>query len=174
MRLLVLSLVAGPLLAGCASKKFVGREVGEVNEKLTALSADVERTQERTKKNEGRIDEVGQKADAGVSEAKGSARDAMNRATDAERAAKGKLVYSLTLSNDKVTFPFDRAQLSDDAKLMVDDAIGPLVGENRGVFLEIEGHTDSTGPEPYNHRLGYDRALAVRDYLHDQHKVALT
>jgi outer membrane protein OmpA-like peptidoglycan-associated protein len=33
------------------------------------------------------------------------------------------------------------------------------------VYLEIEGHTDSTGSEAYNHTLGLRRADAVRDYL---------
>jgi outer membrane protein OmpA-like peptidoglycan-associated protein len=72
-----------------------------------------------------------------------------------------------------VTFPFNRAQISDDAKAMIDEAIAQLKAENRGVFFEIEGHTDSSGPEAYNLQLGHDRALAVRNYLHDQHGIAL-
>src|SRR5437773_11604936 len=50
---------------------------------------------------------------------------------------------------------------------------GPIVADNRGAYLEIEGHTDSTGPVSYNRRLGEDRALAVRDYLHDHYQIAL-
>jgi outer membrane protein OmpA-like peptidoglycan-associated protein len=41
------------------------------------------------------------------------------------------------------------------------------------VYFEIEGHTDSTGPEAYNEKLGLDRATAVRNYLHDQLGIAL-
>jgi outer membrane protein OmpA-like peptidoglycan-associated protein len=41
------------------------------------------------------------------------------------------------------------------------------------VFFEIEGHTDGTGEPVYNEKLGEERAMAVRSYLHDQHKVAL-
>jgi outer membrane protein OmpA-like peptidoglycan-associated protein len=108
-----------------------------------------------------------------VTEAKGSAQQALTRATEAERAAKGKLIYTVTLSNDKVTFPVNRARVSDEAKALVDEAIAQLKAENRGVYFEIEGHTDSTGPEEYNHRLGEDRAMAVRNYLHDQHGIAL-
>ena len=37
----------------------------------------------------------------------------------------------------------------------------------------MEGHTDSTGPESYNEKLGLERATAVRNYLHDQHGIAL-
>ncbi len=48
----------------CASKKFVRTSVGEVNDKVDSLGQSVEETQERTRKNEGRISEVDQKAGA--------------------------------------------------------------------------------------------------------------
>ena len=160
-------------VSGCATKKYVTREVGEVNQKVDTLATEVEKTQERTKRNEVRIDEVNTQAQAGITEAKGSAQQALVKAEEAEKAAKGKLIYTVTLSNDKVTFPVNRAKVSDDAKKLVDEAIAQLKAENRGVFFEIEGHTDSTGPAEYNDKLGYDRALAVRNYMHDQHSIAL-
>jgi outer membrane protein OmpA-like peptidoglycan-associated protein len=162
------------LVSGCATKKYVGREVGEVNQKVDTLSAEVEKTQERVNRNEVRIDSVAKEAQAGIAEAKGSAQQALVRATEAERAAKGKLIYTVTLSNDRVTFPVNRSQVSPEAKAMIDEAIAQLKAENRGVFFEIEGHTDSTGPENYNLKLGEDRALAVRNYMHDQHGIALS
>ena len=174
MRSIVVPLVAaGLVLPGCATKKYVGREVGEINQKVDTLSSEVEKTQERVKKNEVRIDDVNSQAQSGINEAKGSAQQAMSRATEAERAAKGKLIYSVTLSNDKVTFPLNRYQVSDEAKALVDDAIAKLKQENRGVYFEIEGHTDSTGPDAYNQKLGLERAEAVRNYVHDQHGIAL-
>jgi peptidoglycan-associated lipoprotein len=166
--------LAGVAVSGCATKKFVSTEVGEVNQKVEALTGEVEKTQERVRRNEVRIDEVNQQAQAGVTEAKGSAQRALERATEAERAAKGKLIYTITLSNDKVTFPLNRAEISDEAKAIIDEAITPFKQENRGVFFEIEGHTDSTGPDTYNSRLGEDRAAAVRNYLRDQHGIALS
>jgi outer membrane protein OmpA-like peptidoglycan-associated protein len=168
--------MAGAALAvsGCATKKYVGTEVGEVNQKVESLGAEVERTQERVRRNEVRIDEVNQQAQAGVAEARGSAQRAMERATEAERAAKGKLIYTVTLSNDKVTFPLNRSEISDQAKVIIDEAVTPFKQENRGVFFEVEGHTDATGPENYNLKLGEDRATAVRNYLRDQHGIALS
>ena len=170
---LVPFLAVGVAVSGCATHKYVTREVGEVNQKVDTLATEVEKTQERTKRNEVRIDEVNTQAQAGISEAKGSAREALTRATEAERTARGKLIYTVTLSNDKVTFPLNRAKVSDDAKHLVDEAIAQLKAENRGVYFEIEGHTDSTGPAAYNDKLGYDRAVAVRNYIHDQHGIAL-
>ena len=163
-------LVAGVAVSGCATKKYVSREVGEVNQKVDAMGADLEKTQERVQRAEVRIDE----AHAGVTEAKGSAQRAWDKAVAAEQAAKGKLIYTVTLSNDKVTFPVNRAKIADDARTMIDEAIAQLKAENRGVFFEIEGHTDSTGPDAYNLKLGEERAMAVRNYLHDQHGIALS
>jgi outer membrane protein OmpA-like peptidoglycan-associated protein len=171
---LVPCLVAAVAVSGCATKKYVGREVGEVNQKVDTLTTEVEKTQERVKRNEVRIDDVSKEAQAGIAEAKGSANTALQRATEAERAAKGKLIYTVTLSNDKVTFPINRAMVSPEAKGMIDEAIAQLKAENRGVFFEIEGHTDSTGPEAYNVKLGEERAMAVRNYMHDQHGIALS
>ena len=74
----------------CASKKFVRTSVGEVNDKVDSLGRSVEETQERTRKNEGRITEVDQKAQAAAAsaqQANGAAADAKNAATDAKSAA---------------------------------------------------------------------------------------
>ena len=166
-------IIAAFALSGCATKKYVGREVGEVNQKVDTLTTEVEKTQERVRKNETRIDDVSRESQAGIADAKGSADKALVRATEAERAAKGKLIYTVTLSNDKVTFPVNRAAIAPDAQSLIDQAIAELKAENRGVYFEIEGHTDSTGPEAYNMKLGEDRAMAVRNYLHDQHNIAL-
>ena len=170
---LVAASVASVALSGCATKKYVGREVGEINQKVDTLSGEMEKTQERVKRTEVRIDDVDKQAQAGISDAKGSAQTALKRATEAERAAKGKLIYTVTLSNDKVTFPVNRAAVSPDARSLVDEAIAQLKAENRGVYFEIEGHTDSSGSEAYNEKLGLDRATAVRNYMHDQQGIAL-
>ena len=175
MRLLMVPVVAaGVALSGCAKKSYVQREVGEINQKVEAVSAEVEKTQERVRQNEVRIDNVDKSAQAGISEAKGSAQAAMTKAGEAEKAAKGKLIYTVTLSNDKVTFPLNRAEISDQAKQLLDEAVTPLVKENRGVYFEIEGHTDATGEETYNFRLGEERAMAARDYIAKTYAVALS
>ena len=175
MRLMIVPLLAaGVALAGCAKKSYVNREVGEVNQKVDAVSAEVEKTQERVRQNEVQIGKVNEDAQAGIAEAKGSAAAAMDKASAAEQAAKGKLVYTLTVSNDKVQFPFNKSELSDEAKALIDDEIGPYVQENAGVWFEIEGHTDSSGDAAYNMLLGEERAMAVRDYLAKAHGIALS
>jgi hypothetical protein len=61
---------------------------GEVNQKVDAVSGQVEKTQQRVTENEARIDNVDKSAQAGIGEAKGSASAAMSKAQDAEKAAK--------------------------------------------------------------------------------------
>ncbi len=174
MRTVIVPLLAASVaLAGCAKKSFVQREVGEVNKKVDAVSAEVEKTQQRVQQNEVRIDAVDKSAQSGISEAKGSAQSAMTKAQEAEKAAKGKLIYTVTLSNDKVRFPVNKAEISDEAKALIDEAVAPLVQANRGVWFEIEGHTDNTGDAAYNFRLGEERAMAVRDYIAKKHGIAL-
>jgi outer membrane protein OmpA-like peptidoglycan-associated protein len=171
--LIVPLLAASVALAGCAKKSYVQREVSEVNKKVEAVTAEVEKTQQRVQQNEVRIDAVDKSAQAGINDAKGSASAAMTKAQAAEKAAKGKLIYTVTLSNDKVRFPVNKAEISDEAKAMIDEAVAPLVKENRGVWFEIEGHTDNTGDTAYNFKLGEERAMAVRDYIAKTHSVAL-
>jgi len=171
--LIVPLLAASVALAGCAKKSYVQREVGEVNKKVDAVSAEVEKTQQRVQQNEVQIASVDKSAQSGISEAKGSAQAAMSKAQEAEKAAKGKLIYTVTLSNDKVRFPVNKAEISDEAKALIDEATAPLVKENRGVWFEIEGHTDNTGDAAYNFKLGEERAMAVRDYIAMKHAVAL-
>ena len=43
-----------------------------------------------------------------------------------------------------------------------------LKGENKNVYLEIQGHTDASGGKEYNYKLGEERAEAVRRYLSKQ------
>ena len=174
MRTLILPLLAASIAGlGCAKKSYVQREVAEVNEKVVGISAEMEKTQQRVQQSEARIEAVDKSTVSGISEAKGSAAAAMTRAQEAEKAAKGKLVYTLTLSSDKVRFPVNKAEISDEAKALIDEAVAPLVKANRGVYLEIEGHTDSTGEAAYNFKLGEERAMAVRDYIAKTQLVAL-
>src|SRR5690242_8766807 len=126
MRSWLVLIAASVAASACATHGYVSREVGEVNKKVDTVSAEVEKTQERVARNEVRLDEV----DKSAAEAKGSAQQAMTRADAAEKAAKGKLIYTVTLSNDKVTFPLNRAQVGDDAKKMIDEAIAQLKAEN--------------------------------------------
>jgi peptidoglycan-associated lipoprotein len=181
--------IAAPILAlalggttACATKKMVKTQVGEVNGKVETLSKSVEETQERTRANEGRIAEVdtkaqaaGQRADqAGrrADEARAAA-DAVNSRADAIERASKRLVYEVTLSEDKGGFKFGKAAMPDEAKADIDQLVQQLKANPNGAYIEIEGHTDNTGSKELNYKLGLERAEAVKRYLYEQHQVPL-
>ena len=177
----ILALVLGGTTA-CATKKMVRTQVGEVNGKVETLSKSVEETQERTRANEGRISEVDQKAQAAgqradqagrrADEARAAA-DAVNARADAIERASKRLVYEVTLSEDKGGFKFGKAVMPDEAKADIDQLVQQLKATPNGAYIEIEGHTDSTGTKEGNYKLGLERAEAVKRYLYEQHQVPL-
>ena len=167
-------------VSGCATKKYVSKEVGAVNQKVDTLSESVEKNQERIGRNEaenerqdGDIRRVDAKADE-VGQLASSAQSEAERArSEAQQAMKGKLLYEVTLSNDKVNFGLNASELSDEAKVMVDELAEKVKADNRGLWIEVEGHTDATGDDGYNKELGMKRATAVRDYLYQIHGLPL-
>jgi peptidoglycan-associated lipoprotein len=181
--------VAAPILAlalggttACATKKMVRTQVGEVNGKVETLSKSVEETQERTRANESRIGEVDQKAQAAgqradqagkrADEARAAA-DAVNARADAIERASKRLVFEVTLSEDKGGFKFGKAAMPDEAKADIDQLVQQLKANPNGAYIEIEGHTDNTGSNEMNYKLGLERAEAVKRYLYEQHQVPL-
>jgi peptidoglycan-associated lipoprotein len=179
MRRIVLAIpVMAVVLGGstaCATKKFVNTRVGEVNTKVDSLGRTVEETQERTRANEGRISEVDQKAAAAGMTAE-EARNAANAAgsrVEALDAASKRLVYSVTLSEDKGNFKLNRVEIPDEAKAEIDNLVNQLKANPNGAWIEIEGHTDATGSKAYNMALGEKRAEQVKRYLYEQHQVPL-
>ena len=89
------------------------------------------------------------------------------------RQFPGSLVPGETvLSDDSMKFPVSQATLSPEAQARLDAFIDKLKTDNRNVYVEVQGHTDATGPKEFNYRLGEERAEAVRRYL-NEHGVAL-
>ncbi len=159
----------------CATKKFVNTRVGEVNTKVDTLGRSVEETQERTRANEGRISEVDQKAAAAgmtAAEARAAA-NAAGTKVDTLDAASKRLVYEVTLSEDKGNFKLNRVEIPAEAKTEIDALVSTLKANPNGAWIEIEGHTDATGGKAYNMQLGEKRAEQVKRYLYEQHQVPL-
>jgi outer membrane protein OmpA-like peptidoglycan-associated protein len=65
---------------------------------------------------------------------------------------------------EDVHFLFDRYDLTEEARRILDQAVAQLRG-NPELKIEIEGHCCSIGTEEYNLSLGVRRADAVKDYL---------
>jgi outer membrane protein OmpA-like peptidoglycan-associated protein len=170
----------------CATKKFVRTSVGEVNDKVTTQGKSLEETQERVRVAEGRITETDAKATAAgdsASKANAAAAEAANRATEVGRTAETraasiegemrKLIFETVLSEDRGEFKLGKADLPPDATGAIDTMVSQLKADKKAVWVEIEGHTDSTGDKKMNESLGLNRAEAVKRYLYEKHQIPL-
>ncbi len=160
-------LTGGALLLGisgltaCASKTYVGEEVAKssaaTDKRINDVESQVEATQTKVKAHEVKLTELDN-----------ATRQALERAQQAGKLAEGKFVYSLVLSDDAAKFPVNQHELSTEAQDQLNAFAERLKGENKNVYLEIQGHTDATGSDAYNLKLGEARAEAVRRYLNKQ------
>jgi outer membrane protein OmpA-like peptidoglycan-associated protein len=142
---------------GCASKKLVNREVGRVDNRVSGVETQVEAAQVRLQDHDVRIDATSR-----------TAQEALDRALAAGKLAEGKLLAETVLTDDQVKFGFDQRKLSTEAEAALDQFVGTLKTENKGVYIEIQGHTDAVGVDGYNEKLGQARADAARVYLAKQ------
>ena len=147
---------------GCATKKYVRQETGAVGARVDQVEGQVEETQTTVRQHDTRI-----------TEASRTAQEALQRAQEAGKLAQGKLLYETVLTDEKVKFGFDTSDLSPEARSALDEFATQLKGENKGVYIEIQGHTDSVGSDKYNEELGLLRAESVRRYLNQEHQFPL-
>jgi peptidoglycan-associated lipoprotein len=187
MKILAKLLVLTLLLSGCATKEYVHEyvqgQLKPVNARVEALegrangtdavlassSTGLEATSKRLddaivtlKVHSDRL----AKNEADIAQVSKTAQDALERAAAAGKLAAGKMAYEVVLSEDKVKFGTSKTALSKQAMSALDEFAAKVKAENRGVFIEVQGHTDSIGSAAFNQKVGQQRADAVRSYLH--------
>jgi len=165
-----LALVAS---TGCVSKKVWKQNVAETDTRMKGVESGLETQEKRTtdlaRETDGRITEVKGTAEKAVE----LGTTALSKAESAEKAARGKVLWTTTLSDDSVKFTFDGEKVPTEAQAILDDLASKVKGMDKGVYLEIEGHTDNIGSEDYNEHLGELRAEAVRNYLAEKAGIPL-
>jgi outer membrane protein OmpA-like peptidoglycan-associated protein len=137
-------------LGGCATKDYVNKQVAKVDTRVTT--------------DDTRLSDH----DAKLSQLDQTTREAMERAEAAGKLAEGKFLYSMVLQDDSVKFKTAKYDLSPEDLSRLQTFAEKLKGDNHNVYIEIQGHTDSTGPKEYNYQLGEERAEAVRLFLNKQ------
>ena len=158
------------LATGCVSTSKFDGAISDVTTRVDGIQTTVEEQGEA-------IEELGQKdqelasdinkVDAKAAEAGEAAATAKSAADEAMKAARGKVVWQVTLTNSDVAFGVDKTELSDEGKAALTELVSKVKSMDRAVFVEIQGHTDSTGAEAYNEKLGMKRAQAVHRYLYE-------
>lgn len=162
----LIALVIGP---ACATKKFVKTESATLDQKITEVSTEVEASQKRIKEHDDQLATIGSL----ISQHDGQFKAVDGKIEEVKTLIRGNLVMTATLKNSDAKFKFDSAELSAEAKGILDQFVQKLIEENKGVFIEIQGHTDNIGTDEVNMVLGQKRAEAVMMYLYKQHRVPL-
>ena len=168
------------LLSGCATKEYlheyVQAQLKPVNTRLDTLEGRAGTTDVAIKATAAGLDEATStlkvhadriaKNEAAIAQISKTAQEALERATAAGKLAEGKMAYEVVLSEDKVKFGTAKSALSKQAMAALDAFAAKVKGEGRGVYIEVQGHTDSIGSAAFNQKIGQQRADAVRLYLH--------
>jgi peptidoglycan-associated lipoprotein len=158
----VLSLVAS---SGCVTKKAWRQNVEATDTRVKGVESGLESQEKRTS-------DLAADTDQRITQVKGTAEkaveigsQAMTKAESAEKAARGKILWTTTLSDDSVKFSFDGDKVPEGAQAILDELGSKVKSLDKTVYLEIEGHTDNIGSDAYNEHLAEMRAQAVRNYL---------
>ena len=163
----------GLSLVGCATTGDVDKKIADAqtktDKKIESVETQVEQLQEGQKAQGATLDEHGKQ----IEQLGQSAKDALARAQEAGVLAKGKIVFQQSFSEDRVRFKINSFELTKEAKAALDEFAQKVKGLDKGVYLEIQGHTDDTGGSDYNDQLGQQRAEAVRRYLSREHHIPL-
>jgi outer membrane protein OmpA-like peptidoglycan-associated protein len=163
---LLVAVVTGP---ACATKKFVRTESATLDSKIAEVSTEVEASQKRISEHDEKLTTIGSL----ISQHDNQFKAVEGEIGEVKTLIKGNLVMTATLKNDAAKFAFNNSTLTPEAKGVLDAFVQRLVSENKGVYIEIQGHTDSTGSDEINHSLGQKRAEAVMMYLYKQHHIPL-
>jgi len=163
-------ILAGLILSsGCATKKYVRQETATIDQKVEGIESAIEENQKRIKEHDERLTTIGSL----ITQHEAQFKTVDGKIEEVKKYAQGKLIFKETLRNDEAKFQFDSSELSPESKAALDKFVEMLIAQDRGVYLEIQGHTDSTGPDSWNLALGKKRAEAVMEYFYKQHHIPL-
>ena len=175
------------LASSCATKKYVGRQIHVVDQRLTQVQT---QTNEKLEKQQGEISYLNERVittDQKLSGVADTAQQANQTAGQALQQAQtnsaaiqaGTAVLEahstalVKLANDfnytlmesgNVTFRFNKWDLTPQAKAALDLMIQKAQATPRAL-IEVLGYTDDIGPASYNLTLSRRRAEAVARYL---------
>ncbi len=158
---------------GCATKKYVLGGMAALDQKVEGMEIAVEENQKRIKEHDERLTTLGSLITQNQSELNQQKSELDSQISEVRRFAQGKLILQEILRNDEAKFEFESYELGGEAKVALDRFVETLIAQNKGLYLEIQGHADSSGPEDWNLYLGRKRAEAVMEYLHNKYHIPL-
>ncbi len=158
---------------GCATKKYVMGGMATLDQKVEGMENTIEENQKRIKEHDERLTTIGSLITQHKSVLSQQKSELDSKISEVRRFAQGKLILEEIIRNDEAKFEFESYELGDEAKVALDRLVERLIAQNKGLYLEIQGHADSSGPEDWNLFLGRKRAEAVMEYLHNTYHIPL-
>ena len=150
----------------------VGAQISEVRGELDDSYAIVQQQAERI----DAVEQTAQNAFVTANSAQMSAEMAQRSADqlgNTIESANRRLVYEMVIDEGVAGFGISQSVLPDEVRAYLDQFVADLRALPIASFVEIEGHTDSTGSAANNARLGMQRADNARRYLHEAHQLPL-
>ena len=176
---------------GCSTKKFVRQtvapveaktaelekkstehegQIGDLEKKVSATderAMTADRKAQEAAESAAKAQQTAEQAGSMATEAQGLAQKSLNKTDEMERTLSAKVEnmdnFSL-ISSDTVQFNLNSSELTKDAQSQLDAAI-EKIGSAKHFVIEVQGFTDTTGPDAYNLDLSHRRADAVVRYL---------
>ena len=137
------------VLGGCATRGFVRREVGALQQSMI----------DRTDSLASEVAEVRNSADAAFERAQ----VAYGSAVEARDLALGNIGFR-ELGSHSIQFSFNSDELDASAQTAL-DGVAETIRSRPDLIVDIYGFTDESGPAEYNLQLGQRRAETVKRYL---------
>jgi peptidoglycan-associated lipoprotein len=147
------------VLSGCATKKYVEEQITPVENRVSKTEADISKLGDGIASNESKIEKVETELD----QADAKADRALSTFGDL-RLERRQLLDMRQGAN----FAVNSARLADEAKQSIDlflDNLKDRIPKSASPIFLVAGHTDNTGPEDVNFKLGECRAESVKRYL---------
>jgi OOP family OmpA-OmpF porin len=196
MAVIALVIVAALSTASCATKKYVRNQVTPIDQRVTQVNQAANQNKESIAKlgekeetDISRVSELAMTADNAAKDAAGAAKQADQKASDAQTMAHNvgdrvtqvdqslrnsleKIDNFQLVSTETVLFRFNNSTLTTDAMEKLDAAVQSVVNLQHYV-IEVQGFTDTTGSRSHNLALSQRRADAVVRYLIAKHHIPL-
>jgi outer membrane protein OmpA-like peptidoglycan-associated protein len=181
--MLAVGAAAALVFTGCTTKNYVRSQTAPLVQQTNDLD-------DQTATNRRNLDDLGQRAQQGITQAQTAASTADqkalaagNSATQAQQSAQdawtradslASVVSNLDtyhpVADVQVHFAFNRAELTSADKEQLDQFAAQL-GKQKSYILEVTGGTDSVGGKEYNYQLSEHRAEAVVQYLASRYNI---
>ena len=172
------------MLSGCATKKYVAQQVDPVQQKLSQVQQQAQATQKQLEGVEPKVSAAQEKADAadskateaaGQATAVGKKTDQLSSDLSSTRNEFSEKIANLdnykSVGDVTVLFKFNSADLTDEAKQQLSQAVQGHVQNEKRYYVAVEGFTDKIGDPEYNLQLSRRRAIAVQNYLITQYNL---